>query len=127
MVLTYEQLEQLASSDVVETIDCTGGWYSTQQWLGIPIARLLDMAGVKESARSVTVEAVSGYGRRFSVSEARSYLLATHVARRPLSHGHGFPLRLVAPGHRGFDWVKWVTRLCVNETSKFWQPPLPLQ
>jgi hypothetical protein len=125
--LTYAQLEQLAGRDVEATIDCTGGWYSTQAWSGIPIERLLDMAGVQESARSITFVAVSGYGRRFSVAEARSYLLATQVAGQPLSHGHGFPLRLVAPGRRGFEWVKWVTHLRVNETSKLWQPPLPLQ
>jgi DMSO/TMAO reductase YedYZ molybdopterin-dependent catalytic subunit len=34
---------------------------------------------------------------------------------------------LVAPEHRGYDWVKWVTRIRVVETSWFWQPPLPLQ
>ena len=28
-----------------------------------------------------------------------------------LSHEHGAPARLVAPDHRGFQWVKWVTRL----------------
>jgi DMSO/TMAO reductase YedYZ molybdopterin-dependent catalytic subunit len=127
LALTYKQLQQLASDRVTETLDCTGGWYSTQDWTGVNVGRLLDMAGVKEGAGSVTVEAVSGYGRRFSVEEARGYLLATHVAGKTLVHGHGFPVRLVAPGHRGFDWVKWVTRIRVNETGKFWQPPVPLQ
>jgi hypothetical protein len=27
----------------------------------------------------------------------------------------------------GFEWVKWVTHLRVNETSKLWQPPVPLR
>jgi DMSO/TMAO reductase YedYZ molybdopterin-dependent catalytic subunit len=44
-----------------------------------------------------------------------------------LSHGHGSPARLVAPGKRGFEWVKWVDHIEVNETSKWLQPPLPLQ
>ena len=35
-------------------------------------------------------------------------LLATHAGGDPLSHGHGRPLRLVAPDRRGFQWVKWV-------------------
>ena len=43
------------------------------------------------------------------------------------SHGHGFPARLVAPGKRGFEWVKWVTSIQVNESPKWLQPPLPLQ
>jgi len=28
-----------------------------------------------------------------------------------ISHEHGYPLRLVAPGRRGFEWVKWITRV----------------
>lgn len=125
--LTYDELAGLADDTVTETLDCTGGWYSTQEWRGVRLGRLLDMAGVRAGARSVTVEAVSGYGRRFSLAEVREYLLATQVAGQPLSHGHGFPARLVALERRGFEWVKWVTRIRVNETSKYWQSPLPLQ
>lgn len=125
--LTYDKLQQLAGDTATETLDCTGGWYSIQEWTGINVGRLLEMAGVQETAASVTVEAVSGYGRRFGIDEIRAYLLAMQVAGETLEHGHGFPARLVASGHRGFDWVKWVSRIRVNETSKFWQPPVPLQ
>jgi DMSO/TMAO reductase YedYZ molybdopterin-dependent catalytic subunit len=88
---------------------------------------LLDLAQVKPTARSVTIMAVSGNGRRFPLTVACRYLLATHVVGLPLSHGHGFPLRLVAPGYRGYDWVKWVTRIQVDDTSHLWQPLLLLQ
>ncbi len=44
-------------------------------------------------------------------------LLATRVGGEPLSHGHGAPVRLVAPGRRGFQWVKWVTRLELRSDS----------
>ncbi|MGH2524833.1 MAG: molybdopterin-dependent oxidoreductase, partial [Anaerolineales bacterium] len=127
LALTYEQLEQLVDDRRVTTLDCTGGWYSTQEWQGVRVARLLDMAGVRASARSITFEAVSGYGRRFALDEARSLILAMRVAGQPLEHGHGFPARLVAVNHRGFDWVKWVARIRVNESSEIWQPPVPLQ
>ncbi len=33
---------------------------------------------------------------------------------RPLSHEHGAPVRLVAPGRRGFQWVTWVVRIEVH-------------
>jgi hypothetical protein len=127
VTFTYEQLRQLATDERTATLDCTGGWYSTQKWQGVDVARLLDLAGVSEGAQSVTFEAVSGYKRRFTVAEARRYLLALDVAGRPLDHGHGFPARLVAPDQRGVNWVKWVTRIGVNESSKVWQLPLPLQ
>jgi len=42
-------------------------------------------------------------------------VLATGVDGERLSHGHGYPLRLVAPGRRGFQWVKWVDAVWVTE------------
>ncbi len=109
------------------TLDCTGGWHSTQQWYGTWLADLLDEAGPDESARSIAVRSVTGYYRRFSLADAREFLLATHVGGEPLSHGHGAPLRLVAPGRRGFEWVKWVTEIEISGAPGWWQLPLPAQ
>jgi len=127
LTFTYEQLHQMAAEQRMATLDCTGGWYSTQEWRGVSLGQLLQQAGVLDSADSVTVAAISGYKRRFTLDEANSYLLALDVAGQPLSHGHGFPLRLVAWDKRGVEWVKWITHIQVNTTSKIWQSPLPLQ
>ncbi|MFZ1399363.1 MAG: molybdopterin-dependent oxidoreductase, partial [Candidatus Promineifilaceae bacterium] len=80
-----------------------------------------------DAAASLSIISVTGYQRRFTLAEARGYSLALDVADAPLSHGHGFPLRLVAPDQRGVEWVKWITHLRLNRTSKIWQLPLPLQ
>ncbi len=125
--LTYDQLQQHPVTTMRATLDCTGGWYTTQTWCGVRLGDLLEPAGLSSQARSVQVTAVSGYGRRFPLPEALDILLAWDVADTPLSHGHGFPLRLVASDRRGFEWVKWVTRLDVLESEAFWQSPLPLQ
>lgn len=112
---------------LVATIDCTGGWYSTQDWFGVPLKKLLAKAELKDSAKSVTLESVTGYYRNFSLDEIDGYLLALMVAGNPLTHSYGAPARLVAPGKRGFEWVKWITSIKVNDTSKHLQPPVPLQ
>jgi DMSO/TMAO reductase YedYZ molybdopterin-dependent catalytic subunit len=125
LVLRQGDLEELQT--VTATIDCTGGWYSEQVWQGAPLGDLLKLAGPDPTAASVTVTSVTGYYRRFSMDEANRYLLATRVGGRRLSHGHGYPLRLVAPGKRGFEWIKWVSRIEVNDSPKWLQPPLPLQ
>lgn len=125
--LTYSELLQFAHDTKIALLDCTGGFYTTQEWIGVPLSQLLDMVGISPMARSVTIEAVSGYGRRFPLALAQECLLATHIAGQSLNHGHGFPVRLVVPGRRGYDWVKWVSRIRLNETSHLWQPPVPLQ
>jgi hypothetical protein len=125
--LAYGQVLAALTSSLTTVIDCTGGWYSVQEWSGISLGELLDLAGPQPGTQSVTIQSVTGYARRFPLDEARAFVLATHVAGQPLDHGHGFPLRLVAPAHRGYDWVKWVTRIQVNESSYLLQPPLPLQ
>ena len=131
--LGYEELVREATDSASATIDCTGGWYSTQEWRGVSLGRLLNRAGIAQDARSVVIESVSGYARRFAIAEAREFLIATHVAGQPLTHGHGAPARLIASnhrgdlGHRGFEWVKWAARVRVESTPEFFQFPVPLQ
>ncbi len=113
---SYDQL--VATGDTLEaTLDCTGGFYSTQHWRGIRIGRLLDQVALHADARYVSFISVTSYRWSMPLEEARTALLATHIDEEPLSHEHGFPLRLVAPGHRGFEWVKWITRVEVLTES----------
>ncbi len=92
----------------------------------MPLLQVLDLAGAARDASSVQVVGVTGYARRFALGEASRLLLATHVAGRPLDHAHGAPLRLVVPDRRGFEWVKWIVALEVDDTPAWWQLPLPL-
>jgi DMSO/TMAO reductase YedYZ molybdopterin-dependent catalytic subunit len=109
------RLEDLDRGDeIVATLDCTGGFASTQRWRGVRIGRLLDEAGVAPAGAHVRVVSVTGYRWGFALADARDLVLATHVGDEPLTHGHGAPCRLVVPGHRGFQWVKWVTQVEVT-------------
>jgi len=109
---------------VTATLDCTGGWFAEQEWAGTRLDRLVGDPG---DARSVAVRSATGYTRRFPLRDLPHLLLATDVAGGPLSAGHGAPLRLVAPGRRGFWWVKWVTDVTVDDRPWWLQPPFPLQ
>ncbi len=108
----YEDLE---ADETTETLlDCTSGWYTVRRWRGRRVGDMLDDLGVGEDARYVRFRSVTGYRWSLPVDEARDALLATHVDDERLDHGHGAPLRLVAPGRRGFQWVKWIERIEVR-------------
>ncbi len=105
-------LAELQARDrLVATLDCTGGFYSRQRWSGVQHARLLERAGPLPEASYVRVISHTGYRWSFELRDARTLLLATSVGGEPLSHEHGAPARLVAPGRRRFQWVKWVVRV----------------
>jgi hypothetical protein len=125
--LFYEEILPLGGAVRQATLDCTGGWYTVQRWSGVPVAALLERAGLEDGARSLLFRSATGYSRRFPLERADDLLLATHVGDEELSAGHGFPLRLVAPGHRGYGWVKWVSEIEVSRDPAWLAPPLPLQ
>jgi DMSO/TMAO reductase YedYZ molybdopterin-dependent catalytic subunit len=118
-------LAELARFDVRvrAVLDCTGGWYAEQDWTGVPVSALLRSRG---DAQSLLVGSATGYGIRFPVRDLDRLLLATRVGGEPLAPRHGFPARLVAPGRRGFWWVKWVDRIELQATPWWWQPPFPV-
>jgi DMSO/TMAO reductase YedYZ molybdopterin-dependent catalytic subunit len=120
----WTHAELTGFADRVEAVlDCTGGWYARAAWEGVRLDRLLPPGG---AAGSLAVTSVTGYRRRFPVADAQTLLLATRLAGRPLAAGHGFPARLVAPGRRGFWWVKWVVSVEVDPAPWWRQPPFPL-
>ena len=120
--LRLEDLDALPQEIITATLDCTGGWYSTQEWAGVRLDALVEPS----DAASIKVISATGYSRRFPVADLENLWLATRVGGEPLSSGHGAPVRLVAPGRRGFWWVKWVTRVETSDLPWWLQSPFPL-
>jgi len=120
--LSYEELLRF-DDRVTCTLDCTGGFYSTQEWAGARLDRLVDAT----RGSSIRVVSSTGYDRRFPIGEAGALLVATRFGGQALDAGHGYPVRLVAPDRRGFWWVKWVVAIEVDDAPYWWQSPYPLQ
>ncbi len=107
--LSYDELAALPPAEVIAVLDCTGGWWSEQRWSGARVGDVLAAAGA--TGREATVISITGHRWSFPVVELRDALLATQLGGEPLSAAHGAPARLVAPGRRGFQWIKWVERI----------------
>ncbi len=109
--LAYDDLGTFEHRELDAVIDCTGGWWSEQRWGGIGLADLVAASAPAPDASRVSVVSVTGHRWTFGLAEIGDALLATHVGGETISAGHGFPLRLVIPGRRGFQWIKWVARI----------------
>jgi DMSO/TMAO reductase YedYZ molybdopterin-dependent catalytic subunit len=116
-------LEDLARWDdrQIAILDCTGGWWTKQEWAGVRLSRLLPDG----ATGTIEVTSATGYHRRLPLTD--HLLLATSIDGTSLSTGHGAPARLVVPGRRGYHWVKWVVRIDHDPRPWWIQPPLPLQ
>ena len=111
--LRYDELASLPRAEQSAILDCTGGWWTEQVWSGPSLGRLLAARGIADTAASVEVVSMTGHRWSFDRGLAERAILATHVGDDALSAGHGYPLRLVLPGLRGFTWVKWVQDIVV--------------
>ena len=125
--LDLAAVRALPHEEFTAILDCTSGWYSPQQWSGVRLSALLTAAGVPRGEwRSLEVRSTTGYTRWFGAETLDEVWLATGVAGESLPYGHGYPARIVAPGRRGFWWVKWVVSLQPSSRPPWAQAFFPL-
>lgn len=103
-------------------LDCTGGWWSEHDWDAVPLSELVS----EPHGRSVRVTSSTGYARWFAHDDLDEVYLAVGYGGEPLRAGHGAPVRLVVPGRRGPDWIKWVVSVDDDNRPAWAASPLPL-
>ena len=112
-----DELRGLGATTRTAVLDCTSGWALETDWQGVPLATVLEAAGVPVD-RDVVVRSATGWATVVPAGEAADCLLAWGCAGTDLPAGNGAPLRLVAPGRRGLDWVKWVAEIEAVATAR---------
>lgn len=117
VVLRREELLALSQSHASLPIACVEGWSTdNQRWSGVRLTDLAALVGGR-AGEGVVAESVqrSGSFRSAALSgdqvRDERALLALRVNGADLSHDHGFPARIIAPGVPGVHNTKWVTRL----------------
>jgi len=118
--LTYDQLVEMPAQEQAVLLICPGVFAQNGLWKGPAMAELLGPARPDPAATRLAISGLWGgpiKTVRFPLSEALAgrLFLAYGVNGRTLPRKHGFPLRTVAQGHYGYDWVKYVTRVTLEK------------
>jgi DMSO/TMAO reductase YedYZ molybdopterin-dependent catalytic subunit len=144
--LTLDEVRALPAVTRTATLECAGngraflslktkgvqwalGAVSNAEWTGIPLAAVLEKAGVQDGAVEVLLEGADrgepgtdprppgavAFTRSLPLDKAQKpeVLLAWAMNGKELPAAHGFPLRAVVGGWYGMASVKWLTRLVV--------------
>lgn len=103
------------------------GAASTAVWTGVPLHCLLAHCGVDATkTRFVWFEGADAlpndnYGTcipaRTALDPSCDVLVAWEMNGERLTPDHGFPLRLIVPGHIGGRMVKWLARIHVSDVE----------
>ncbi len=153
--LTLADIQQMASRTETALLECAGnnrifivpqpagllwelGAVSNAEWTGVPLAAVLDRAGVRPGAVEVILEGYDrgevrsfpnpyaspgpiSFARSLPLAKARSpeVLLAHRMNGAALTASHGYPLRAVVPGWYGMASVKWLRRIIVTDRPFF--------
>ncbi len=114
--LSYEDILAYPEKTDVVLLICPGFFVDNAQWSGVPVSLILEEAKPKPEAKEVRFYAGS-YRITLTLEEAQreGTYLAHHVNGQVLPEKDGFPIRLVAKGKYGNQWVKWLDRIEVLE------------
>ncbi|MCP9487255.1 MAG: molybdopterin-dependent oxidoreductase [Gaiellaceae bacterium MAG52_C11] len=116
--MSFEELEAMPSVEQVTTLECISngigaGLISNAVWRGVPLASLLERAGVEGGATHLFARGSDGYGHGLTLEKGmeETTLIVYRMNGEPLPDRHGFPARLIVPGGYGEMSVKWLDRV----------------
>ena len=129
-------VEDLAPENALEEriyrLRCVEAWSMVIPWLGVPLAGVLDKAGVQAGAKFVAFQTLLRpeemraqrgggidwpYREGLRLDEAMHPLtiLATGLYDQPMPNQNGAPIRLVVPWKYGFKSIKSVVRITLTD------------
>ncbi len=145
LALTVDELRARPAITIAATMECAGNgrtlyetWPQSQpwqreaigtaEWTGVPVAPLLDEAGIADDAVEIAFAGLDrgieggeeqDYERALTIEEIRrgEALIAYAMNGQPLLPQHGAPLRLLVPGWYGMTNVKWLARMTAVRES----------
>jgi DMSO/TMAO reductase YedYZ molybdopterin-dependent catalytic subunit len=121
--LSLADLRSMPQRTQITRHDCVEGWSCIAKWTGTPVAKVLDVAGVKESARYLLIEcydtieqSLSGsikYYESIDLADARhpQTILAWGMNGADLPVSNGAPVRMRVERQLGYKQAKYIRKI----------------
>ncbi|MEK4061064.1 MULTISPECIES: molybdopterin-dependent oxidoreductase [Paenibacillus] len=123
----WEEFVKLQREVQVSDFHCVTGWSVYKNtWEGLPLSKLLDLAGVKSQAVMVKLYSGDGvYTDSLTLAQARmeDVMVAVMHDGKPIPNQLGGPVRLVTPQMYAYKSVKWLNRieLIAEDHVGYWE------
>ncbi|MEV7026979.1 molybdopterin-dependent oxidoreductase [Kitasatospora sp. NPDC093558] len=121
------ELQAMPQRRIVHDVQCVTGWrVPDTPFEGVPLAHLLDAAGVRPGARAVRFSCFDGaYTESLTLDQARrdDVLVALRMQDAPISHSHGGPARLYVAPMYFYKSAKWLSGITVTDAVQpgYWE------
>jgi DMSO/TMAO reductase YedYZ molybdopterin-dependent catalytic subunit len=129
--LSLSDLRALTGATEYVTMECIsnnvgGELMSTGSFTGVRLRELLAMAGPKPDGTWAAFKARDGYTESIPMSlvqGAPEIIVAYELDGAPLPTSHGFPARMIIPGHYGMKGPKWLDSIDLvnHESGGYWE------
>jgi DMSO/TMAO reductase YedYZ molybdopterin-dependent catalytic subunit len=119
VVLSLADLRAMPTGRQITEIACEEGWSYIAEWIGTPLASVIEVAGVQPGARYVVYQSHDDNAwDSIDLDEARhpQTLLAWGMNGDELPVPFGGPLRMRVPRQLGYKSTKYVNRLVVTDS-----------
>jgi len=126
------QLKEIKAMEAVETmrtLKCIGDPIGTEQmgnakWKGVRLRDLLQKVIIKPKAKVVVFRCADSYHTAIPLADAlhEDTILAYEMNGETLPIDHGYPVRLLNPGHYGTKNPKWIVNIQLAEKhTSYWE------
>jgi DMSO/TMAO reductase YedYZ molybdopterin-dependent catalytic subunit len=130
IVLTFQDILNAHQETFYRTMECIGNpaggnLIGNAKWTGTRLLPFLEKAQIKTTAIEMAMKGNDWYETTLSIAELTQpdVFLVHQMNDAPLTKDHGFPLRILIPGHFGQKQPKWLIELnAIDHTQKgFWE------
>jgi DMSO/TMAO reductase YedYZ molybdopterin-dependent catalytic subunit len=115
------ELKSYPSRSQITHLACEEGWSYIAEWTGVPLAHVLEVAGIQPQAKYVVYFSIdSAWWDSIDMADALhpQTLIAHGLNGGDLPVGNGGPLRMRTPRQLGYKSVKFINRLTVTDDVK---------